>query len=213
MNKQTTIKSIKLVTNTTLLTTVMGFVAGCSTTSEAPDPMLGLNVEPCVFESTTKEAPEWVCSGYLEGKFTATGMFPPSPASRNLRFNTAVQRARTELARKLNVTLTGALEDYERTTGQGKNATVDLVVENLSQSKTQVSLNGTRTYTSVTGPDGSLYVLVGMDEEIAARNINKIVQSSYRNQEAQWQSAEADKAFDEIKREIEERVYQGGGRE
>lgn len=210
MKKQTTIKSIKQITSVTLLTTAMGFMAGCSTTPEAPDPLLGLNEEPCVFELTDEEAPDWVCTGYLKGKFTATGMFPPSPASRNLRFNTAEQRARVELARKLNVELTGALQDYERTTGQGKNATVDLVVENLSQSKTQVSLSGTRTYASVTGPDGALYVLVGMDKSIAAKNMNKLVNSSYRNVEAKHQISASDKALKGMTDAIEDRVYQGG---
>lgn len=181
-------------------------LGGCAVSPQTPEPIRTAQTEPCHFEQTRESAPDWVCTGYLEGVITGMGSFPPSNASYNLRFQTAEQRARVSLARQLEIKLNGALKDYESQIGAGTNETIDLVVKNLSQSKQSVSLAGSRVYASTTGPDGTLYLLVGLDEALAAKNMKRLVRSSYGRKDSEWQDKKAEQALQQLEDAVENAV-------
>lgn len=174
-------------------------ITGCSTT-QTPKQTATLELAaPCFFPDTREEAPGWVCSGYVNDQLVSgIGQFPASRASYNLRFQTAEQRARVNLARKLEMQLTSALKDFEENTGAGMNETVDKVIQNLSSSRQKVSLVGSRVYSSITAPDGSLFVLVGIDKELASQNLQRLVRSSFNNPEASWQRGLAKDALNQL---------------
>lgn len=189
-------------------TSVIALLAACSGTPDKPS-YSDLTKAPCVFAQTKEEAPEWVCTGYVENLITGIGSFPPSQASHNLRFQTAQQRARTDLARKFEIHLKGALKDYEDVTGANSNEVVDQYVQGLSSGLISNYLQGSRTYASITGPDGTLHVLVGIDEELAAKNMKRLVRSSYGNGEANYIQNKAETQFKALDEAIDRQV--GGG--
>ena len=174
-------------------------IAGCSTQPKTPAEALAGSQNHCHFSGTDQEAPAWVCTGFVaEDLVTGMGAFPPSRASHSLRFQTAAQRARVDLAKKLETRLTSSLKDYEEQTGAGMSETVDRVVQQASQSRQDVTLVGSRVYRSVEGPDGTLYVLVGIDRKLAGENLQRLVRSSYRNPEAAHQRGLAREALEAL---------------
>jgi len=174
-------------------------LAGCSTQPESPVQALTEPQTACEFSGTDQAAPGWVCTGFVaEELVTGMGEFPPSRASYSLRFQTAEQRARVNLARKLETRLTSSLKDYEEQTGAGMGETVDRVVQNASQSRQSVTLVGSRVYRSVEGPDGTLYVLVGIDRKLAGENLQRLVRSSFGDPAAEHQRSLAREALEEL---------------
>lgn len=185
-------------------------ITGCSTTQTEEQKIVAELATPCFFPDTREEAPDWVCTGYIGDQLVSgIGHFPPSRSSYNLRFQTAEQRARVNLARKLEMRLTSALKDYEEKTGAGMNETVDNFIQNLSSSRQEVTLVGSRVYSSITAPDGSLFVLVGIDKKLASQNLQRLVRSSFNNPEASWQRNLAKDALSELE-EVAAQPAEGG---
>lgn len=185
-------------------------LTGCSINQTPQQQIEAETALPCYFPDTREEAPGWVCTGHIGDQLVSgVGQFPPSQASYNLRFQTAEQRARVNLSRKLEMQLTSALKDYEENTGAGMNETVDRVIENLSSSRQKVTLVGSRVYSSITGPDGSLFVLVGIDKALASQNLQRLVRSSFDNPEASWQRNLAKDALSELE-DVAARSVEGG---
>jgi hypothetical protein len=198
---------LKIITTGSL----MALLAACSGTPEKPTYKELTDGAQCYFPDSREDAPEWVCTGHMEKLLTGIGSFPPSQASHNLRFQTAQQRARADLARKFEIQIKGALKDYEDVTGANRNEVVDQYVQNLSSGMIANYLQGSRTYASISGPDGTLYLLMGIDEELAAKNMKRLVRSSYGNAEARYIQDKSDAQFKLLDEAID-RSMQGGGR-
>ncbi len=176
---------------------------GCaSNENKAPD-LSALNANNCYFDASEKEAPMWTCTGEFEGLVTGLGSYKQMNASQNLKFQIAQQRARADLARKLIVQMKTSLNDYESAAGDAYDARVDAHAQSVNKSELVMPLEGSRVYASVTSPDGTLYVLVGLDEALAKKNKQRAIKNSFKDPSAQWAKSEADKAYQQLEQLLE----------
>ncbi len=177
---------------------LVGLQYGCSTLDEGKPDLSALESDACNFSKTDVEAPMWVCTGEFPGLVSGRGSYRQENTSENLTFQIAQQRARADLARKLWVELKSSLNDFESAAGDALDARVDAHVQSVIKSELEMPLEGSRIYASVTGPDGTLYVLVGLDEALAKQNKQRAIKNSFRDPEAQWARSEAEKAYDKL---------------
>jgi hypothetical protein len=92
-------------------------------------------------------------------------------SSRNLTLarSTAIGRARTELARAMQVRVEAMLKDYQSTTTGGAEfgeaASDEHHLVDVSRQITRVSLSGSELVETWSGPDGTIHALVVMDAD------------------------------------------------
>lgn len=178
----------------------LAILSACSSVDRVPD-VANINEDnPCYFKETKEEAPAWVCTRYMENLVSGVGSYPDSQASQNLAFQVAQQRARVELAKTLQVRLKSSLESYESKIGAGTNQRLDEHVEAVAKSRIAIPLHGSRVYSSVYAPDGTLFVLVGVDEQLAKKNIKLALKTSFNDRESEWVKGEAEKAYAELEK-------------
>lgn len=109
----------------------------------------------CLFPNSHKRAPAWVCKPQARGwAVTAVGSAAKSDAGIAFMEQQAAADARVQLVRRLR-----GGDTRKSTASDGAEIT----------ETTHVSLRGSKILKSVYGPDGTLYVLVGHDEEGANR--------------------------------------------
>jgi hypothetical protein len=112
--------------------------------------------------------------------------------------NAAAQRARAELAAVLKVQVDTMFKDYYNEIGVGDDSSVDAVVSSTIRNITSESLAGAKIERSVTGPDGTMYVLVSLSEEGVRSAAKQAYRSSYKNEEKLYQEFKAGKSIEEM---------------
>ena len=173
---------------------VMG-VAACA----KPKP----KVAECTFPGSTTEAPGWVCDQPVPGiAVGAVGSTQKSAAGMSFMREMASTSARAELARQMKVQVQGMIKQYAETTGAGDAETVDRVNTSVTKQITNESLAGTKIMRSIQAPDGTLYVLVGLDESTRQALVKAAVNTSLNNERAAWQQFRAKKGFEELADDI-----------
>lgn len=157
----------------------------------------------CVFPNSDKAAPLWVCDGPVEGvSVAATGSFPKSAAGIDFMKQQAATSARVKLAQQMKVHIQNSIKQYAETTGAGDKETVDQVYTSTTKQITDQSLVGTKIFRSAQGPDGAMYVLIGMDEAATQKLTESAVKTSMNNERALWQKFQAGKSQDELAADI-----------
>ncbi len=120
----------------------------------------------CVFPKSKKRAPNWVCNPRASGMaVAAVGSAAKSGAGIAFMQQMADADARQRLARILH-------EAARKNLANGKDADDKITEKNNSALITQIadeSLRGTKIMKRAYGPDGTLYVLVGIDETSAQK--------------------------------------------
>jgi hypothetical protein len=188
------------IINTLLVTAVAFGVVACAAPAkkEAPAP-----VAECVFPNSEKAAPLWVCDGPVEGMAVgATGSSPKSAAGIDFMKQQAATSARVRLAQQMKVHVANSIKQYAETTGVGDTETVDKVNTSTTKQITDQTLIGTKLYRSAQAPDGTMYVLVGVDEVAAQKLTETALKASMNNDKALWQKFQAGKAQDEMAADI-----------
>lgn len=181
---------------------VMG-VAACA----KPKP----KVAECTFPGSTVEAPGWVCDQPVPGVAVgAVGSTQKSAAGMSFMREMAGTSARAELARQMKVQVQGMIKQYAETTGAGDAETVDRVNTSVTKQITNESLAGTKIMRSIQAPDGTLYVLVGLDESTRQALVKAAVNTSLNNERAAWQQFRAKKGFEELADDIAKQQPQQG---
>ena len=120
----------------------------------------------------------------------------------------AIANARVLLAQQIQVGIESMVKNYNETTGVGESETVDAVASVVSKQITNQNLSGTKMFKKITSPNGALYVLVGFDKDLYASFVKDQLTTSYNNDKALWQKAMSDKAFEELRSDIERRIKQ-----
>jgi hypothetical protein len=121
-----------------------------------------MKVKRCLFTQSSKRAPLWVCDALAEGLVvTAVGSAPKSKAGFAHMQQMALADARTHLAQKLNVTSPSKVAGDAEMANKNATESGNPIITKI----TEVSLEGTQVIKRVSGPDGTLYVLIGLDEE------------------------------------------------
>jgi hypothetical protein len=172
-------------------------LAACST----PSPPA--KVYECVFPGTDKEAPVWVCDAPVEGMSVgAVGSAHKSDAGLSFMKQMAATDARVQLAQRVKVQVANMIKQYTETTGTGTKETVDRVNASVTKQITDASLEGTKIFRSITAPDGTIFVLVGLDETALRKDTENAVKTSMNNDQAAWQQFKAQKGQDEMANDI-----------
>ena len=164
----------------------------------------------CTFpDSPERVAPEWICDAPVEGwPVTAVGSAPNSAAGVDFMKDQAAAAARVRIAQQMQVHVSNMIKQYAETTGTGDRETVDQVRASVSKVITDQTIVGSKVIKSrVSGPNGYIYVLVGIDESNAAVQAQNSLRTSMRNDEALWQQFRAEQNFEELADEISKTRY------
>jgi len=157
----------------------------------------------CVFPNSDKAAPLWVCDGPVEGvSVAATGSFPKSAAGIDFMKQQAATSARVKLAQQMKTHVQNSIKQYAETTGAGDKETVDQVYTATTKQITDQTLVGTKIFRSAQAPDGSIFVLIGMDEAATQKLTETAIKTSMNNERALWQKFQAGKSQDELAADI-----------
>ena len=176
----------------------------CATacTTVAPPVKIFKSAE-CVFPSTDKEAPPWVCDVPVEGmKIGAVGSAPKSEAGLDFMKQMAATSARTQLAQIIKVQVQNMIKQYAETTGAASKESVDRVNTLVTKQITNETLTGTKILRSIVAPDGSVFVLVGLDDAAFQTLTESSLRTSMNNDHAAWQQFRAQKGQEELAAEI-----------
>lgn len=176
---------------------LFGF-AGCSSAPAKLAP-----VAECTFPNSSQPAPLWVCDAPVEGMAVgAVGSAAKSDAGVAFMKQMAATDARVQLAQSMKVQVQNMIKQYVETTGAASKETVDRVNTSVTKQITDQTLTGTKIFRSATAPDGTLYVLVGLDDISVQKLTEAAVKTSMGNDQAAWQQFRAQKGQDELAAEI-----------
>jgi hypothetical protein len=157
----------------------------------------------CVFPDTEVAAPGWICDEPVPGlDVQAVGISEKSAAGMSFMKDMAAADARGKLAEQMKVKVSKMVKSYLGTTGVGDAETVDRASESVLKTITSETLVGSKIFKSRTGPNGRLFVLVGLDPMSADTATTQAVKTSMGNDRALWQQFKAQKSFDEMAAEI-----------
>ena len=160
-------------------------------------------VADCVFPNTNTPAPGWICDEPVPGlDVQAVGIAEPSKAGISFMKDMAAADARGRLAEQMKVRVNKMVKKYLGTTGVADTETVDAAASSTLKTITSEELVGSKVYKTRTGPNGRLFVLLGLDASAAERIVQKAAKTSMKNDQALWQQFMAKKSFDEMAADI-----------
>lgn len=178
---------------------VVAILSACSSSEKKQNTSVLTQVDDCVFPNTDVPAPVWVCDEPVpELALSAVGISEPSKAGFSFMKDIAAADGRGRLAEQMQVQVQKMVKQYLGTTGVGETETVDAAASSTLKTITSQNLIGSKVYKTRTGPNGRLYVLVGIDETSQTRIVKAAVKTSMRNDEALWQQFKAKQSFDEM---------------
>lgn len=185
------------VTSALLISAVVLGISACST------PAPPKSMAECVFPGTDKAAPLWVCDAPVEGMAVgAVGAAQKSDAGPGFMKQMAATDARVQLAQNMKVQVQNMIKQYVETTGAASKETVDRVNTSVTKQITDQTLQGTKIFRSIVSPDGTMYVLVGLDEVSAQKLTENAIKTSMNNDQAAWQEFRAQKGQEELAADI-----------
>lgn len=180
---------------------IAGGLAGCGGAPTKAEKLAKLS--DCTFPNSKEPAPGWVCDEPVEGMpVVAVGTAAKSDAGISFMKQMAATDARVQLAQSMRVQVQNMIKQYVETTGAASKETVDRVNTSVTKQITDQSLQGTKIVKSITSPDGTLYVLMGLDEAAAQKLTEAAVKTSMGNDQAAWQQFRAQKGQDELAADI-----------
>lgn len=128
-------------------------------------------VQKCTFPKSRRRAPDWICNKHVEGlAVTAVGSSPKSHAGFSFMEKMAVADARTHLVQEV-------LESVHNKLAAGQHAANQESGDRDGASITRLAndaLQNTKIEKRIYGPNGTLYVLVGLGEEGANQLIESV---------------------------------------
>ena len=162
------------------------------------------DVADCVFpDDTGTAAPGWICDEPVEGvEVSAVGSAQKSAAGHSFMKQMAATDARVQLAQRMKVKVQNMIKQYVETTGAADQETVDRAMTSVTKQITNETLVGTKIFKSRNSPNGTLYVLLGMDPASVETMAENAIKTSMKNERALWQQFKASKAQDEMAAEI-----------
>lgn len=118
-------------------------------------------LKKCVFPKSRKRAPAWICDAHADGlAIAATGSAAKSAAGHSFMEQQAAADARARLAASMHEPTQNKNKDGELAANPNTTATEGTPPTAISNE----TLIGAKVLKSVYGPNGTLYVLVGLDE-------------------------------------------------
>jgi len=187
------------ITKVLLMSVVAMGLSACGSNPPAPKAV----VADCVYPGTAEAAPGWICDEPVEGvDVSAVGVAEPTAAGNAFMKQMAATDARVQLAQRMKVQVQNMIKQYVETTGAGKDESVDRVNTSVSKQITNETLVGTKIFKSRVGPNGKMYVLLGIDPTSVQKIAEAAIKTSMNNEKALWQKYQAGKAQDELAADI-----------
>lgn len=180
-------------------------LTGCVTNGgSVPDkPVQAVYDERCKFFGTQELAPSWICEPIIPGwAVTAKGVAEPTAAGYAFQEQMAMTAGRVALAQQFKIYVGNRITQVVGTTGTAKTETVDQAKLSATNLITEQTLIGSKVIKSVQGPDGKLWVLMGLDSSSVEQLTQSAVKTSMKNDNALWQQFQAKKGLDELATEI-----------
>ncbi len=150
---------------------------------------------PCMFpDDRVTRAPEWVCTRSYPGvEIAAVGSHAKSSAGYEFQKNMAATAARAELAREVKVAIQARITKYASEKALRSVNLDDVSESNESATKqiTNATLTGSRIYEVSANPKtGTLFVLVGIDQELADKLARHVLRSEMLADPSRWKKLE-----------------------
>ena len=153
-------------------------------------------VADCVFQNQ-QAAPGWVCNETIPGLgIQAVGTAEKSVAGLNYMKDMAKTDALGHLSEKFRVKVAKMVKKYLLTTGMGTAETASAAASSTVKTITKKTFEVAKIYRTLIGPEGRIYVLVGMGEHTNYVLVEKAVKTSMKNEKALWQEFDAQESFD-----------------
>ncbi len=125
----------------------------------------------CLFPKSRKRAPSWVCNAHVDGlAVTAVGSSAKSDAGISFMQQMAAADARVHLAQNLRGSVQIRIKGSEHSASKAPNERDSVLITKI----TNESLRDTKIVKSIYGPDGTLYVLVGLNGASAKKLIDSV---------------------------------------
>lgn len=175
-------------------------IVGCGSTPEKNQ-----EFADCVYpDDGETEAPLWVCGAPFKNVVvSAVGSHEKTGAGVDFQKSMATASAREQLAAQLRTTVQAKIKRFTETTGAGDTETVDRLNASVAKQITNETLSGSRMYIMRTNPEtGMMYVLVGLDAELAKEYSRQALNTSMNNDKALWQQLRAKKSMEELAEDI-----------
>ena len=180
-----------------LVAAMAASLAACGTAKKAEERA------ECKFDNSSATAPGWICDEPVAGiAVSAVGRAEKTNAGVAFQRQMAATDARVQLAQAMRVQVQNMIKQYVETTGAANAETVDRVNTSVSKQITNEMLTGTKILKSIQGPDGTIYMLVGLDPEAAQKLAEAAIKTSMNNERAAWQQFRAKKGQEELAEEI-----------
>ncbi len=199
-------KAISQIGAALILTGVVACSGSSGTTKIEP---VALEQDPnlCYFDNTEVRAPDWICGTPVEGyPVAAVGSFRDTKAGTSFARNQATMDGRLQLAAQMKVKVGQMVKKHLETTGVGDQETIDAVASDTGRQITAEMLMGSKAVNFRKGPNGTTYALVVIDPKAAANVGQQALQTSYKNQQAQWQRFLGEKAQNELEAEMDKMI-------
>ena len=153
---------------------------------------------PCVFQNL-KIAPSWICDEPVSGLYIqGIGMAEKSAAGQNYMQDMARIAALKQLAEKLEAIIARRVMQYTSTTGMESTETIDALVSSSVKTITSKALESTKNLKTLIGPEGRVYVVVGLDKNTTKAIVKNMVMTSIISEPALWQEFKTQKSADEM---------------
>lgn len=143
-------------------------------------PTTRLAYDQCFFpDAPENEAPQWVCSAPVEGLvLQGVGYSPRLGSGMSMMTDSAAMDARSQIANNFSTFINSRMQQVmEEQTIDGESISV-ANAERIQRSVSSMQLQHTRIYQTLASPAGGVYVLVGLNEEGYATNLNRLIEES-----------------------------------
>ena len=148
--------------------------------------------------SNLPDAPEWfLVQPQAEDALYGVGVAKKQNPS--LARNTAIARARDDVAGQVNIKVSSMLKDFMQESGVGENAQALEFTQSVTKQVADISLQGCKVKEVYPGRDGSFYALV----EYPLSSLRQSAMSEAQKQEALYNEFKAQQGFEALEKELE----------
>jgi len=144
-------------------------------------------VKPACLFSTQKIAPSWICDEPYSGlAIQAVGKFERSFGGHNYMLDMAEITAKKHLAERFRLEVAGRISLYAGKSELSSKA-IDALIVSANKHIDSTNLTGAKVYLTEVGPEGEVYVLVGLDRSTTKVLIEQVIVKSVRSEKDLWQ--------------------------
>ena len=154
----------------------------------------------CVFpDDPSIPAPSWICNEQVDDiAVSAVGAAVKTTAGHSFMKNMATTDARVQLTQAMKTHVQNMIKQYAESTSAADAQIVDEVNASVTKQITEETLGGSKTLKTLTGPNGALYLLLGIDSAAVATVTEHALNASMNKDRVLWQQFRAQQGQEEL---------------